>query len=259
MQDKARLKVSFWGGVDVVTGSRHLLEYGDTRVLLDCGLFQGHRKEALQENRQFHFDPSALSTVLLSHAHVDHCGNLPLLVKKGFRKTIHCTHPTQEITKVMLMDSAYIQEEDAKFFNKVHAQNGESIEPLYDHEDVRQCLELFKGHAYEEPFEPAPGVTARFLDAGHVLGSAMIEVIFQTRQGKRCVLFTGDMGRRKNILMNAPAIPKSVDYLLIESTYGNRLHDPFRMLRISSPLPSSPACRKRKDTHPQFCARAHAK
>jgi len=204
------LRLSFHGGADEVTGSRHLLEAGSCRILLDCGLFQGHRYEAIEKNRLFPFDVSTLSAVLLSHAHIDHSGGLPLLVKNGFRQHIHCTPATEELLRIMLMDSAHIQVEDAKFFNKINANTGKQIEPLYTEEDVDRALKLLVPHDYEEYFQVGEGVKARFLSAGHVLGSAMVQVEVDTPKGKRRVLFTGDLGRRKSILMNSPEIPSNV-------------------------------------------------
>lgn len=225
---KPSLTLSFSGGTDEVTGSRHLLETPGARLLLDCGLFQGHRREAIDKNRRFDFDPKSLDAVLLSHAHIDHSGTLPLLTRNGSEAPIHCTHITREIATVMLMDSARLQEEDAKFFNKIHADDGQAIEPLYDEDDVRRTFDRFVGHEYGETFEVKPGVRCRFLNAGHVLGSAFIEIDIDLPKGRRRVLFTGDMGRRKNVLLNPPEIPKAVDYLLMESTYGGRDHAPLQ-------------------------------
>ena len=222
------MKIGFHGGVGEVTGSRHLLEAEGLKVLLDCGLFQGHRKEALAKNRDIPIDPAGVDAVLLSHAHVDHCGNLPLLVKKGFKGLIYCTEATLEITAIMLRDSARLQEADAAFFNKIHARQGskETIEPLYNEADVDACLALFSPRPFMAWAELSDKVRFRFHNAGHVLGSAMIEVEAKTPKGVRRVFFTGDLGRRKSLLMDPPDVPKTVDYLLIESTYGDRNHDP---------------------------------
>lgn len=222
------MKIGFHGGVGEVTGSRHLLEAGGLKLLLDCGLFQGHRKEALAKNREIPFDPKSLDAVLLSHAHVDHCGGLPLLVKRGFKGSIYCTEATLDITGIMLRDSARLQESDAAFFNKIHARQGskETIEPLYNEEDALAALALLTPRPYLEWVALNDEVRFRFHNAGHVLGSAMIEVEAHTDKGVRRVFFTGDLGRRKSLLMEPPAVPKTVDYLLIESTYGDRNHDP---------------------------------
>jgi metallo-beta-lactamase family protein len=221
------VSLGFSGGADEVTGSRHLLTHGSTRVLLDCGLFQGHRREAIDKNRNFSFPVDGLSAVLLSHAHIDHSGGLPLLVNRGFKGPIHCTQPTADLCRIMLLDSAFLQEEDAKFFNRIHQADGQKIEALYTKEDAEQAITLFQPHAYGEVFTLGNGIQATFLNAGHVLGSAMVHVEMDTLKGKRRILFTGDLGRQKSILMNPPVIPRNVDYLLIESTYGNRSHEPI--------------------------------
>ncbi len=221
------MRISFYGGVGEVTGSRHLLEAGDANFLLDCGLFQGHRRESIAKNRTFPFPASKVHAVLLSHAHIDHSGSLPLLVKSGFSGPIHCTDATADLCGIMLADSARLQEEDAKFFNKIHRDDGQTIEPLYTQDDVAKTLRLFTPHPYEKSFSPAKGVQVQFLNAGHVLGSAMIEVTAQTPAGQRRLLYTGDLGRQHALLMKPPRAPKNVDYLLIESTYGNRVHEPI--------------------------------
>lgn len=225
--ERMKISLSFSGGADEVTGSRHLLSYGSTKILMDCGLFQGHRREAIDKNRSFPFPVEALTTVLLSHAHIDHSGGLPILAKSGYSGAIHCTQPTADLCKIMLLDSAFLQEEDAKYFNRIHQPDGETIEPLYTKADAEQAIKLLKPHHYGEFFSIGEGVQASFLNAGHVLGSAMIYVEMDTPKGKRRILFTGDLGRRKSILMRPPLPPRNVDYLLIESTYGNRIHAPI--------------------------------
>jgi metallo-beta-lactamase family protein len=219
------MRIGFYGGVGEVTGSRHLLETDDMKLLLDSGLFQGHRKEAAEKNRARPFDAKAVDALLLSHGHMDHCGSIPLLVKNGFNGTIHCTDATKEIVALMLNDSARLQESDALFFNKIHAADGQTIQPLYTQADVNACLPLFKTQPYETWIPLSPKTRFRFHNAGHVLGSAMIEVEAQTAQGTRRVFFTGDLGRRKALMMDSPHAPKDIDYLLIESTYGDRVHE----------------------------------
>lgn len=221
------MNIGFYGGVGEVTGSRHLLEAEGFRLLFDCGLFQGHRAEAARKNRTCPFDAKSVDALLLSHAHVDHCGSIPLLVKNGFSGAIHCTEATREIAEIMLMDSAYLQTADAAFFNKIHQRSGdaERIEPLYTQDDVRACLGLFKAQPYETWVPLSPKVRFRFHNAGHVLGAAMTEVEAATAKGLRRVFFTGDLGRRKALLMDSPRAPKNVDYLLVESTYGARVHE----------------------------------
>ncbi|MBI5243460.1 MAG: MBL fold metallo-hydrolase [Elusimicrobia bacterium] len=219
------LKLTFFGAAGGVTGSRHLLESDQARVLMDCGMFQGHRKESIERNKSLPFRPSELDAVMLSHAHIDHSGALPLLAKAGAEASIHCTPATQELCAVMIMDSARLQKNDAEFFNKIHRNSGQRIEPLYTEEDAEKVLANFKPHDYAAEFSPAKGVSARFLNAGHVLGSAMVQVDAQTSRGPRRILFSGDLGRRKSLLMHAPEPPAGVDALLIESTYGGRFHE----------------------------------
>jgi|CXWL01.1.fsa_nt_gi metallo-beta-lactamase family protein len=223
------MKIGFHGGVGEVTGSRHLLEAEGINVLLDCGLFQGHRKESIAKNREIPFDPNEVSAVLLSHAHVDHCGSLPLLVKRGFKGPIYCTEATQDITQIMLRDSARLQEADAQFFNKIHARQGsaETIEPLYNEAEAEACLARLTPTPLMTWIALNDKVRFRFHNAGHVLGSAMIEIEIKTLKAVRRVFFTGDLGRRKSLLMDPPDVPRTVDYLLIESTYGDRNHDPI--------------------------------
>jgi len=220
------IKIGFYGAAGEVTGSRHLLDVDGFKVLLDCGMFQGHRGETNKKNTELPFDPAALDAVLLSHAHVDHCGALPVLTKRGFKGAIHCTEITAELTGLMLLDSAHLQEHDALFFNKIHQKNGQApIEPLYGEADARQATAQLVAHKFGEWVALNGKVRFRFHNAGHVIGSAMIEVEAQGAQGLRRVLFTGDLGRRHTLLMDAPEPPKSADYLLIESTYGDRVHE----------------------------------
>jgi metallo-beta-lactamase family protein len=218
------MQITFHGGAGEVTGSRYLIETEYGNVLMDCGMFQGHRGEAIEKNRRFPFSPKDLTAVLLSHAHIDHCGSLPLLVKSGFKGPIYCTNPTTELCEIMLLDSAHLQEEDAKFFNKIHQSDGQTIEPLYNQDDVRDTLKLFAPRNYGEDIALAANLSARFTNAGHVLGSAMIQVDIGTGAKRRRVFYTGDLGRRNAILMEPPVVPVHVDYLLIESTYGDHLH-----------------------------------
>jgi len=222
-----RTKISFHGAAGEVTGSRHLLQVGDKSVLLDCGMFQGHRSDADTKNRTFRFPPASVDAVLLSHAHVDHCGLLPLLYKNGCDAPIYATPATAEITGIMLADSARLQEGDAKFYNKVHAAEKLTIEPMYDEENAKLALGHFKPVGYRAGFEPVPGVKAELLNAGHVLGSAMTQLDFSTDAWPRRLLYTGDLGRAETLLLDDPVAPKGVDYLVIESTYGDRNHEPL--------------------------------
>ncbi len=222
-----RTKISFHGAAGEVTGSRHLLETGGKRVLLDCGLFQGHRSDADAKNRTFHFPPSSVDAVILSHAHVDHCGLLPLLYKKGCAAPLHATPSTAEIAAIMMADSARLQQGDAQFYNKLHAEEHLSIEPMYDEEDAELAGSHFEHAEYGKAFAPVPGVTAAFLNAGHVMGSSMTQLDIDTSAGRRRLVYTGDLGREETLLLETPAAPKGADYLVIESTYGDRLHAPL--------------------------------
>ncbi len=217
--------ISFHGAAGEVTGSRHLVAAGGSTVLLDCGMFQGHRNDADSKNRTFRFPPASVDAVLLSHAHVDHCGLLPLLYKEGCTAPLYSTHGTAEIAAVMLADSARLQVSDAQFYNKIHAAEHLTIEPLYDEDDAARAAAAAKPQEYGSVFSPAPGFTARFLNAGHVMGSAMAQLDLDTPAGKRRLLYTGDLGRQEAFLMETPVAPKGVDYLVIESTYGDRLHE----------------------------------
>ena len=220
-------KLSFHGAAGEVTGSRHLLTAGGKSILLDCGMFQGHRSNADEKNRTFRFPPASVDAVILSHAHVDHCGLLPLLYKNGCDTATYATPATAEIAGIMLADSARLQEGDAQFYNKIHAAEKLTIEPLYDEEDAKLALGHFKPLEYNADFAPVPGVKAKFLNAGHVLGSSMIQLDIETRAGSRRLLYTGDLGRAETLLLDDPAAPQGVDYLVIESTYGDRLHEPL--------------------------------
>ncbi|MBI3565772.1 MAG: MBL fold metallo-hydrolase [Elusimicrobia bacterium] len=222
------MKIGFYGAAGEVTGSRHLLDVDGFKVLMDCGLFQGHRTEAIKKNTELPFVPAELDAVLLSHAHVDHCGALPVLAKRGYKGPIHCTEITAELTAIMLLDSAHLQENDALFFNKIHQKDGETIAPLYNEEDARAAIALLTPHPFGEWVQLNDKVRFRFLNAGHVIGSAMIEVEAGAGKDLRRVLFTGDLGRRHTLLMESPQPPKNADYLLIESTYGDRVHETLR-------------------------------
>src|SRR6516164_3277566 len=183
--------VTFWGAARSVTGSMHRVDACGRTLLLDCGLFQGHRAESNRRNREFPLKPRDIDAVLLSHAHIDHCGNLPNLIKQGFTGPIYCTSATRALAAVMLGDAAKIQEEDAAYLNRKRASGEPKIEPLYDGRDVYRTLLQLKAVPYEKVFEVAPGLEARFVDAGHLLGSAMISL----HAGDRRLTFTGDLGR----------------------------------------------------------------
>lgn len=219
------MKIRFHGAAQTVTGSQHLLEVNGSRILLDCGLFQGRRSETYERNRNHPFDPVKIDAVILSHAHIDHSGNLPHLVKHNFHGPIFATKATADLADIMLRDSGHIQESDAKFVNKKRAKSGEPpIEPLYTIEDAEQVASHFRPMAYDQAFEAAPGVIARFVEAGHILGSAAVSLEIEENGRKTRLWFSGDIGRRKLPLLRDPELPGNVDYLLMESTYGDKPH-----------------------------------
>jgi metallo-beta-lactamase family protein len=215
------VSLGFYGAARYVTGSKHLLTVGDHRILLDCGMVQGPRRIADRLNRDLPFDAVTIDAVVLSHAHIDHSGSLPRLVKLGFKGAIHCTPATADLAAVLMEDSARLQAQDATHLGK----RGLPYEPPYDPEDVRKTCQRFQRHAYHEPFEVVPGVTVEFFDAGHILGSAMVVVDCKIKGQHVRVGFTGDHGRKGMPILRDPEQLPDVDYLITESTYGDRLHD----------------------------------
>ncbi|MGB1779101.1 MAG: MBL fold metallo-hydrolase RNA specificity domain-containing protein [Longimicrobiales bacterium] len=221
------MRLTFWGAAQTVTGSLHMLEFGDTRLFMDCGLFQGRRSEAGRMNSEFPAHATTVDFVLLSHAHIDHSGLLPKLYRDGFRGRVFATAATRDLCTSMLADSAHIQAKDAQWVNKrERRRGGDMVEPLYTAEDVEGLLELFVDVAYDEPFHPVDGLTVTYRDAGHILGSAtmLLEVI----EGDRTVRvgFTGDVGRADRPILRDPQPMDDCDYLICESTYGGRTHEP---------------------------------
>ncbi len=222
------MTLQFLGATQTVTGSMHLLTANGSRVLLDCGLYQGKRAEAFERNRNFPFDASTINAVVLSHAHIDHAGNLPNLVRNGFTGTIFATSATRDLCGVMLYDSAYLQERDAEYVNKRHAKRKEPpIEPIYTSEDVEQTISQMVGVRYRQRIEVAAGVGITFVDAGHVLGSA-VTLIDVRENGKTTTLgFSGDLGRKNMPILKDPELIGDVDIWITESTYGGRIHEPI--------------------------------
>lgn len=219
------MKIRFHGAARTVTGSQHLLEINGNKLLLECGLFQGPRQETYERNRNFPFNPAEIDAVILSHAHIDHSGNLPHLVKKGYRGPIYTTHATAHLANLMLLDSGNIHESDADFVNKKRARRGEPpIQPLYTMEDAAQVAQYFESVDYEQEFKPLPGVSARLVDAGHILGSAAVALDIDEGGRRTRVWFSGDIGRRNLPLIRDPILPDSADYLIMESTYGDKAH-----------------------------------
>lgn len=221
------MRIHFFGATRTTTGSLYLLEVNGQRLLLECGLFQGKRGESIERNRHFPFDPKQIQAVVLSHAHIDHCGNLPNLCRQGFEGNIYCTFATRDLASIMLEDSAEIQRDDAQFVSKKRAKQGlPPVEPLYSAIDADKAIQQFVGINYDRPFPVADGVTVTFRDAGHILGSA--QVVLDIREAGRQFryLFSGDVGRGGDDILRDPQPIEGVDYLQIESTYGGRLHAP---------------------------------
>lgn len=220
------MKITFHGAVNSVTGSRHLLEVNGGKVLLDCGLYQGRRFESEVRNREFPFEPGAIDAVVLSHAHIDHSGNLPNLVKQGFRGPIHATRATAGLLDPMLMDSAFIQERDVEYLNKrLIRKKKKPVAPLYTQDDVAKTLPLLKAHAYGAQYEVAAGVSVHFRDAGHILGSAIPVLDLQEGGKSLRLVFTGDLGREHLPIIRDPETVPGAHVLICETTYGNRLHE----------------------------------
>jgi len=219
------MKISFHGAAQTVTGSQYLLQINGKRLLLECGLFQGKRQDTYERNRFFPFDARKVDAVILSHAHIDHSGNLPQLASDGYSGPIYATPATCKLCELMLMDSAHIQEADIEFLNKKRARRGEkALEPLYTVADASQVMPLLSPVEYDTPFEPVPGVTARLVDAGHILGSAAVVLDIEEHGRKFRLWFSGDIGRLKLPLLKDPVLPEKVDYLMMECTYGDKPH-----------------------------------
>jgi len=222
------IKLKFLGAAQNVTGSRHLLEANGTKILVDCGLYQ-ERQFRVRNWEPFTCPPESLHAVLLTHAHLDHCGLLPKLVKEGFKGRIYCTPATSEIAQIILLDSAHLQEEDAEFKRKRHKREGRKgpypVEPLYTTADAEACFPQFSIVKYKKTIEIGAGVEATFCDAGHVLGSSIIRVKVSQDGQDRTVIFSGDIGRPDRPIVHDPSIVEQADYVLVESTYGDRVHE----------------------------------
>ncbi len=219
------MEIEFFGAAGEVTGSCHIVRVGDRRFLLDCGLIQGRREDVERNRAPFPFDPKSLDCVVLSHAHLDHSGRLPLLVKQGFRGPIYCQNATADLCEVLLEDAARLGEYDAKRQNRRLAKKKKPlVEPLYRDKDVQKVLKLLVGNRYRTKREILPGVTIQFRDAGHIMGSTSVEVWLQEGDKKRKLVFSGDVGQYDSPILNDPEVIKDADVVLMESTYGNRLH-----------------------------------
>lgn len=224
------MKVTFHGAVRTVTGSQHLLTINGRRILLDCGLYQGSRKNTYQRNQNLPFDAAGVDYLILSHAHIDHSGNIPNLVKSGFKGDILGTYATRDLCAIMLRDSAKIQQYDIEYLNrKRKKQNLPPLEPIYSLEDAINSLKQFIGLGYERPFTLFPGVSLTFYDAGHILGSAIVVLDIEDEDSgsNKRLIFSGDLGRPGRPILRDPTFVKDADILIIESTYGNREHAPL--------------------------------
>jgi metallo-beta-lactamase family protein len=215
------MKIQFLGATQTVTGSKYLLQTEQSKILVDCGLFQGYKELRLRNWARIPLDPATLDYVLLTHAHIDHSGYIPLLVKNGFRGKIICTNATYDLAKILLPDSGYLQEEEAFYANKKGYSKHHPALPLYTREDAEISLSYFHTVNFNEPFALNSEIDACFYYAGHILGASMIKVTHD----KTSILFSGDLGRPNDPIMKSPHEPPECDYLVIESTYGNRLHE----------------------------------
>jgi metallo-beta-lactamase family protein len=219
------MKITFHGAAQTVTGSQHLIQVNGQRLLLECGLYQGRRKEAYERNLNLPFEARGVDAVILSHAHIDHSGNLPNLVKSGYEGPIYTTAASAALARVMLLDAAHIQEADVEYVNKKNLDRGEPlVEPLYTTLDAERANRLFRDVAYDEPFEPVEGVTARLVEAGHILGSAAVVLDIEEKGRKSRLWFSGDIGRRNLPLIRDPVLPEGADWMIMECTYGDKPH-----------------------------------
>lgn len=219
------MKLGFWGAARVVTGSCYLLETNGHNILVDCGMFQGSKRVKAMNYEEFAFSPAEIDCVLLTHAHVDHCGLIPRLVREGFKGEIYATKATCDLATIMLPDSAHIQESDAFVLNRKGQRSGaEPVMPLYDYNDAQAALSCFRSVAYEERFNLMDNVEVVFRDAGHIIGSAIIEVYVTENDKTTKIVFSGDIGQPDQPIIKDPTIIDGADYLLVESTYGDRLH-----------------------------------
>lgn len=220
------MKIGFWGAAGTVTGSRFLLDGSKGRVLIDCGMFQGGKQIRRRNWEPFPADPASINAVVLTHAHIDHSGFLPAFVRDGFSGPIYCTPATAELLELLLRDSAHLQEEEARYANKKQSSRHAPAKPLFTIEDTEAALKLIEVRKFGAPFSPAPGFEVSYSRAGHILGAASVRVV----ENGVSLLVSGDLGQDGDLVMHAPDSPPSADYVLIESTYGDRLHvkdDPF--------------------------------
>jgi metallo-beta-lactamase family protein len=220
------MKVSFLGAAETVTGSRYLIQTPESRVLVDCGLFQGLKKLRQRNWQAFPCDPAAIDAVVVTHAHIDHSGYLPRLCNQGFRGPIYATEGTRDLLSILLPDAGFLQEEEARLANKWGYSKHSPAEPLFTRADAERCLERIVAVRFHDQFEPAPALSARYRRAGHILGSASVSFC----AGAVGIAFSGDVGRPADPVMRPPEPLEDADFLVVESTYGDRLHPPNRVL-----------------------------
>jgi metallo-beta-lactamase family protein len=233
------MKLTFLGGTGTVTGSRYLVEHAGRRVLVDCGLFQGLKQLRLRNWAPLPVEPASIDAVVLTHAHIDHSGWIPRLVKQGFAGRVHATGATFELCKLLLPDSGHLQEDEANFANRHGFSKHAPALPLYTEAEAQRALPHFRAHDFRASFEVAPGLHAHFNPAGHILGAA--SVLMRSERGS--ILFSGDLGRSDDLLMRPPAPPEAADVVLVESTYGNRLHGGDTALSVLADVVSRTAAR----------------
>lgn len=222
------MKIKFYGGAKMVTGSNHLIEANGKQLLLDCGMYQGGREEEILNEEPFPYDPAEIDYVVLSHAHIDHSGRIPKLVKEGFEGRILTTKATLDLSRIMLQDSGHIQEYDIEWENRKRQRSGRPLlEPLYTVEDANKSLTYFEHYYYNQIVEIDETFRLRFLDAGHILGSSIVE-LWVTEEGRtEKIVYSGDLGVKEKAIIKEPDIVKSADYLILEATYGDRTHEPY--------------------------------
>jgi metallo-beta-lactamase family protein len=248
------LKIHFDGAAQTVTGSQFLLEVNSSRLLLECGLFQGPRAESTVRNLNFPFNPQEIDAVVLSHAHMDHSGNLPNLVKQGYNGPIYATPGTVALSHIMLQDSGHIHEADAEYVNRKREKRGEPpVEPLYTILDAEEACQRFQQIEYDKAFEPVPGVKVRFVEAGHILGAAAVVLDIAENGRKRRLWFSGDIGRMNLPLVRDPVLPENADFLMMECTYGDKPHrDPDEAYKEFAEVVKRTVLRRGKVIIPAF-------
>ncbi|MGR8948301.1 MAG: MBL fold metallo-hydrolase RNA specificity domain-containing protein [Gammaproteobacteria bacterium] len=219
------MKITFFGAAGEVTGSCHILQVGDHQVLLDCGMIQGSRANEARNHEEFPFNPKDIDAVILSHAHIDHSGRLPLLVKRGFKGPIYCQNATADLTKILLLDSANINQYDAERENRKRERKGlKLIEPLFTRDDAKNALKRLRSYRYLEQVDVTPGISVTFRDAGHILGSTIVDLALRENEVEKRVIFSGDLGQFDTPILHDPAAVEAADLVLMESTYGGRDH-----------------------------------